>query len=82
MKKNLNSALKDVLNVYWLLERGFLPDRDGNAKLLPPVFPDFGVDGSFWAVRFMATKVSPDGAIVAWKADNSSILYSFSVRPS
>lgn len=88
-EKNLNSVLKDVLNVSIdYLNVVFTSDQiwDGNEVASPRfAFLDFLgldlVDGSFSegkGIYGYNESVRSDGVIVAWKADNSSILYSFS----
>jgi hypothetical protein len=88
-EKNLNNVLKDVLNVSIdYLNVVFTSDLiwDGDEVVSPRfAFLDFlGLDlvsGSFSegkGIYGYNESVRSDGVIIAWKADNSSILYSFS----
>ena len=88
-EKNLNNVLKDVLNVSIdYLNVVFTSDLiwDGGEVVSPRfAFLDFlGLDlvsGSFSegkGIYGYNESVRSDGVIIAWKADNSSILYSFS----
>lgn len=88
-EKNLNNVLKDVLNVSIdYLNVVFTSDLiwDGDEVVSPRfAFLDFLrldlVSGSFSegkGIYGYNESVRSDGVIVAWKADNSSILYSFS----
>jgi hypothetical protein len=88
-EKNLNSVLEDELNVSIdYLNVVFTSDHiwDGNEVVSPRfAFLDFlGLklaDGSFSegkGIYGYNESVRSDGVIIAWKADNSSILYSFS----
>ena len=88
-EKNLNNVLKDVLNVSIdYLNVVFTSDKiwDGDEVVSPRfAFLDFLglnlIDGSFSegkGIYGYNESVRSDGLIIAWKADNSSILYSCS----